>query len=303
MQDTINDCLKHLGMDYLDIVLLHAASSAEEVKSQGVLEAMTAWKKAGKARFIGASSHSGQQAVLNAVTELGVHDVVLFGINRTMASNSGLFEAMDRASKKGIGLIAMKSLAGGGVPGSGPRPQQGAQGGGSPPSQPGPQQGAQGGGQPPMQPPPGAMQSTPVTNPTALLKWVLQNESIATVVSAYGNFEQLEQNFSVAYDLAYSDSERKFIADEKFVSRAEFCQQCGECRSSCPVRADIPTLMRSHMYALQYHDLEKASHALASVATGKGLDACANCDSCKASCVNTVNIARKVAQLKTLAFS
>ena len=144
------------------------------------------------------------------------------------------------------------------------------------------------------------MQSATVTNPTALIKWVLQHEQVATVITNYGTFDQLEQNFSVAYDLAYTDSEKKFVSDEKAVSQLEFCQQCGSCRAGCPARADIPTLMRSHMYALQYRDQEKALYALASIPKGKGLDACANCETCRAACVNTVNIARKVADLKGL---
>ncbi len=132
---------------------------------------------------------------------------------------------------------------------------------------------------------------------------MLQHESIATAVTNYGNFDQLEQNFSVAYDLAYTDSEKKFLASEKTVSALEFCQQCGSCRSGCELRADIPTLMRSHMYALQYRDPEKAAYTLASIPKGKGLDACANCDTCSARCANSVNIARKIGELKGLSIA
>jgi predicted aldo/keto reductase-like oxidoreductase len=176
--------------------------------------------------------------------------------------------------------------------------QAGAQGppGGS--QQAGGQGGAQGGAQ--GGPPGGGRESATVTNPTALIKWVLQHESVATVVTNFSNYDQLEQNFSVAYDLAYTDSEKKFLADEKAVAALEFCQQCGSCRSGCEFRADIPTLMRSHMYALQYRDTEKARYTLASIPKGKGLEACANCDTCSARCVNSVNIARKVAELKGL---
>jgi succinate dehydrogenase/fumarate reductase-like Fe-S protein len=131
----------------------------------------------------------------------------------------------------------------------------------------------------------------------------LQHESVATVVTNFGNYDQLEQNFSVAYDLAYTDSEKKFLADEKAVAALEFCQQCGSCRSGCQLRADIPTLMRSHMYALQYRDREKARYTLASIPKGKGLEACASCDTCSARCVNSVNIARKIAELKGLSIA
>ena len=151
-----------------------------------------------------------------------------------------------------------------------------------------------------MQSQPQDSQAGSVTNPTALIKWALQHESITAVISAFGTFDQVEQNFSVAYDLAYTDSEKKFLADEKAVAALEFCQQCGACRSGCELRADIPALMRSHMYAVQYRDTQKAKHTLASIARGKGLEACANCDTCRARCANSVNIARKISELKNL---
>ena len=283
LQETFNGSLKRLQMDHVDILHLHGADSAEMVKLDGALEAMSALKKDGKARFLGVSTHSHQEAVLNEVMRLGVHDVVLLAINSTMASNRGLLDAIDRASTQGIGLVAMKTMAGGMErPASPPTPRPASQSAAQPPSQTPPR--------PPQPPPPG--------NPTALLKWVLRHESITTAIAGFTTFEQIEQNFTVAYDLEYSDAERRFLADKSFVIQAEFCQQCGECRSSCPQRADIPTLMRSHMYGLQYRDAELANYTLASIAAGKGLEACANCESCQASCSKTVNIARKIAQLK-----
>jgi uncharacterized protein len=308
MLESLDSSLKRMGLDYVDVVLQHAASTTESVRLDGALEALNAMKKSGKARFIGISSHSGQQEVLTAMTELGVHDVAMIGINRTMAASAGMIAAMDAAAKKGIGIIGFKSLAGGmpgGPPGGGGQggpPGSPMQGGGQAGAQGGPpgspqQGGGQGG------PPGGGRQSVTVTNPTALIKWVLQHESVATVITNYSTFEQMEQNFSVAYDLAYTDSEKKFLADDKAVAALEFCQQCGSCRSGCELRADIPTLMRSHMYALQYRDTEKARYTLASIPKGKGLEACANCETCNARCANTVNIARKIGELKGLSIA
>jgi succinate dehydrogenase/fumarate reductase-like Fe-S protein len=39
---------------------------------------------------------------------------------------------------------------------------------------------------------------------------------------------------------------------------------------------------------------------LASVAPGRGLEACRACESCPVTCRNTVQIGRKIAQLKAL---
>jgi hypothetical protein len=68
-------------MDHVDILYFHAIDSAEVASLQAPLELLTALKKEGKARFIGLSSHSGTEQVLNAVTKLGVYDVALVAFN------------------------------------------------------------------------------------------------------------------------------------------------------------------------------------------------------------------------------
>jgi hypothetical protein len=54
------------------------------------------------------------------------------------------------------------------------------------------------------------------------------------------------------------------------------------------------------MYAVQYRNVGTARHLLAKSEVGRGLDACRSCTSCQAHCRNTVQIARKIAQLKEL---
>jgi predicted aldo/keto reductase-like oxidoreductase len=104
----------------------------------------------------------------------------------------------------------------------------------------------------------------------------------------------------VVRNLTYTDAEKKFLADKTFTTQAEFCQQCGQRREDCPKRVDIPALMRSHMYAVQYRNVSMARHLLAKSEVGHGLDACLACHSCQAHCRNTVQIARKITQLKEL---
>jgi len=54
------------------------------------------------------------------------------------------------------------------------------------------------------------------------------------------------------------------------------------------------------MYAVQYRDVSMARHMLAKSEVGRGLDACRSCEACQAHCRNTVQIARKIAQLKEM---
>jgi uncharacterized protein len=256
--------LKRLQMDEVDILYNHAADSEADVNSEGTLQAMTVLKKEGKARFLGVSSHQPEMALKEAM-KLGIYDVVLIPINYTMAGDAGLLKTIDDAATKGIGIVAMKTQAGGAT-----------------------------------RPDPKLGRPLTLASQTALLKWVLRHESLTTAIPGYTTYEQLEQNFSVAFNLAYSPDEREFLSDKNAAAEAQFCLQCGKCRQDCPLGVDIPQLMRSHMYAVQYSNQWLAAETMAAIAAGKGLAACDGCESCRATCRNTVNIARKIEHLKAL---
>lgn len=263
--DGVEASLKRLQMDHVDILYHHSADSAEDARADGPLEALYTLKKDGKTRFIGISTHRTVD-VLNEAVRLGVFDVALVMLNYTMAHDAELLSTIERAAKSGIGIVAMKTQAGGTVKPDKKLPEQ-----------------------------------LPAESQTALLKWVLNHEFVATAIPGFSTYEHLEQDFSVVRDLAYSDQEKKFLADKSFVAQAEFCQQCGECKKDCPKQANVPLLMRSHMYAVQYRNMGVARQTLASAAPGRGLDACAGCESCSVNCRNKVQIGRKIEELKRIA--
>jgi predicted aldo/keto reductase-like oxidoreductase len=262
--DTFAGSQQRLQMDHVDILYNHAADSAEAVNSEGTLEAMTALKKEGKARFIGFSTHQPEMA-LNQAVKLGVYDVVLIAFNYTMANDEGLLRAIHAAAAKGIGIVAMKTQAGG-----------------------------------TMRPDPKLGKPLTPASQTALLKWVLQHEAVTTAIPGYTRYDQLEQNFSVAAGLAYTSEEKAFLSDKTVASEAQFCRQCGQCLPGCPLGVDIPQLMRSHMYAVQYANYSLAADTMQSIARNRGLAACSGCDVCQAQCRNSVNIAMKIQHLKEI---
>jgi predicted aldo/keto reductase-like oxidoreductase len=261
----VESSLHRLQMDHVEILYCHGVDSVEDVRAEGLLEALQSLKKDGKARFVGISTHKTQD-VINEAIRLNAFDVALLMLNYTMAHDAGMLSTIERAARSGIGIVAMKTQAGGTVRPDAKLPK-----------------------------------ALPPVSQTALLKWVLNHEFVTTAIPGFSTYEHLEQDFSVARNLAYTDEEERFLADKTFSAQAEFCQQCGECKRDCPEHADIPALMRSHMYAVQYGNTGMAREILASVATGRGLDACADCESCVAACRNSVQIGRKIAQLKSLA--
>jgi hypothetical protein len=262
--DGVDASLKRLQMDHVDILYHHSVDSVEDAKAEGQLEALQILKKEGKTRFIGISTHN-TVPVINEAIRLNVFDVALVTLNYTMAHNADILSTIERAAKSGIGIVAMKTQAGGTV-----------------------------------RPDPKLPKELPPHTQTALLKWVLNHEFVTTAIPGFSTYEHLEQDFSVARNLAYTTDEERFLADKRFAAQAEFCHQCGECKQDCPKQVDIPALMRSHMYAVQYRNRGMAKTMLAPMPTGRGLDACASCESCKASCRNSVQIARKIADIKIL---
>ena len=256
--------LRRLQMDHVDILYYHGVDSAEDARFDGPLEALQALKKDGKARFIGISTHK-TVPVLSEAIRLNMFDVALVMFNYTMAHDEEMLKTIERAANSGLGIVAMKTQAGGTVRPDAKLPKL-----------------------------------LPVFSQTALLKWTLNHEFVTTAIPGFSTYEHLEQDFTVARNLAYTDDERMFLAEKTFSASAEFCQQCGQCREDCPKSVDIPALMRAHMYAVQYRNTSLARRTLAALGGSEGLDACTACDSCTARCRNAVQIVRKISQLKTL---
>lgn len=260
--------LARLQMDYVDILMLHDVNTLEEVKDKAVQEAMQELKDQGKIRFPAFSTHSYWPEQLTLAADEGFYDVVLLSMNYSMANDEASLQAMKYAASRGMGLIAMKTQC-----------QQDWY-----------------------------KENLPVETQkfyegtlmhSALLKWALRNEQIATAVPGFTTFEQLQADVEVAYDLEYSQEELKFLEDHHVkLAIQSVCRFCDKCRGTCPGGVDIPALMRTHMYALSYGNPHMTRSALAGIEEGKGLAACTTCEECVASCRNSVKIAGRIEELK-----
>jgi len=260
--------LKRLQTDYVDILYSHAVYSTDWLKNPGILEALQLLKEQKKARFIGFSTHSSNlPELINKAISMNFYDVILTPFNYAYWDNHELISALQTASNKGAGLIAMKTQC--------------------------------------MQ------YSSELREPelkyyqgkimqTAVLKWAMRHPFITTAIPGYTNFDQMEEDFSVAYDLEYTDEEKKFIEDRGIKYSIGICLQCNSCLPTCSKGVDIPTLMRTHMYATCYTNFYQAREALDEIREGRGLDQCALCDNCQAICQNKIDIAQRIDELKVI---
>jgi len=260
--DDLNKSLAALQMDYVDIYLIHGPN-IDQLTDPPVKESLLEIKKQKKARYVGLSTHADQANVINAAVKEGIYDAITVSFNFTMAQDTALMSAIRNAVKAGVGIIVMKSQAGGG------------------------------------RAKPGGPAATPV-NQTAALKWVLRNPEITTAIPGYTNFDHMKEDFSVAYSLDYTDVEKKFLAEKNLQASVQFCRQCSECRPTCPNGVDIPTLMRTYMYAAQYGNFVHARATFDGIAADASLKNCANCSDCNAKCANYVSIAENIRDLKAM---
>lgn len=245
------ESLKNLDVDYVDFFYLPYVGKKESATFEPLMNSMDKMKKAGKARFLGAASHSFVSEAVRAVADSGFYDVVMPAYNFLLEDIEERTKAVDYAASKGLGVVAMKTISG-------------------------------------VTWLTGEKQEA-VSNPKAALKWVLQNENIHTTVPGFTTFEQLEANLSIMEDLTLTPEETKFLELACLnQNKSLLCQGCGTCLKQCSSAPDIPALMRCYMYAYGYRDLALAVRNLKSIKDDP--IACTNCTSCVVSCPMGFNI-------------
>ena len=244
--------LKRFGLDYVDICLFPYAGKKETVQNEGVLKAMEQLKKQGKTKFVGIASHSDVEEALNSAVESGVYDVAMIAYNYRIKNKDSLNTAILKAAKAGMGIVAMKTLAGGSGDKSG-SPQ----------------------------------------NTDAILKWVLQNDNITSIVSAMSSYEQMQKNLLMLQNIKMSDQDLKDLKLAAMDSETGlYCQQCKKCIAQCPKNLDIPSIMRSYMYAYGYRNTLQAWHTISNV--DLSAKPCESCEGCNIKCTAGFNIRKKI---------
>jgi aryl-alcohol dehydrogenase-like predicted oxidoreductase len=110
----LNDSLKTLRTDHLDLYQLHALTKTEDLEKvfgpNGAMETFAAAQKAGKIRFIGFSAHSVETAL--AAMDRARFDTILFPTNFVLFSKANFGpQVLERARSKQMGCLAIKAMA------------------------------------------------------------------------------------------------------------------------------------------------------------------------------------------------
>ncbi len=224
--DKFETSLQRLGLEYVDILMIHSVATEGATNHEPFLEALTRMKKEGKTRLVGVSTHANEPEVIEAVAKSEVHDVVLTAYNFRQPHLAEMHRTMDMAASAGKGIIAMKTQAG--VWWDEGREK--------------------------------------MIDMKAALKWAIGNKNVHTTIPGTDSIAHLEENASVMDDLELSPAERKALQLGMLRGGPGlYCDQCGDCVRQCAAGIDIPTMMRCYMYVYGYRDLAKAKEAMAKV--------------------------------------
>jgi predicted aldo/keto reductase-like oxidoreductase len=110
----VETSLKALETDYVDVIQLHNLTGREDrIFNLEIREALVRLKEQGKVRFFGVTTHKNEAEVLHALADDKdrFFDTALVKYN--FKSDAQTKQAIARAAQANIGIIAMKTLAGG----------------------------------------------------------------------------------------------------------------------------------------------------------------------------------------------
>ena len=204
--------MSRLKMDYVDILYVHDIRHTDLLEYKPIINAVKKLKKDGRIKFMGFSTHGNEANVISAAADTKNWDVILTSYNFKQTYVKELQASLSKAAKSGIGIVAMKTMAGGGFLDK---------------------------------------EKTRRINSTAALKWALSNPDITTAIPGMTEFDQLELNVKLLADLTLNDAEKQDLLVAQ-ADNGLYCTGCSRCLEGCPKNLPVPDLMRAYMYAYGY---------------------------------------------------
>ncbi len=261
---SLEGSLTRLQTDYLDIYFNHAVNSFSRLTNDEWWEFIHKAKKDGKIRYSGISGHGGNLAdCIEYSVDNNLVDIILSAFSfaqdpsfleelrhtfHFVAINPRLPEVLKKAKNKGIGIIAMKTLAGARL---------------------------------------NDMRNYEVKGLTfaqSAISWTLESGyADAAIISMTS--KSLIDELAVTPILHTNREKFNLLKQYYFLNSKTICPPgCGDCKNSCPENVAINDILRSRMYSVDYEEQEKARESYAQIYNNA--NACLTCvdKPCLSSC-------------------
>lgn len=279
----VEESLSRLNTDYLDVCFIHSIGSLsadlEEEKKrlldEEMLSAVAALKKAGKIRFLGVSSHGpgNMEELLTIAVRSGHFDVIMPAFNfmhfseipevlkevrlhileRQKKKRSWVrkMDFLKEAKEKGIGVIAMKTLAG----------ERDF-----------------------------SFSSKGVPFQPAAFKWVLSHPEISGLVVTFKTISQFDLYLTASGE-GFTAADEKTLNQYAERYSEEYCRTgCNDCEPACPAGVDIATTLRYDMYFRDYGMEKTAMESYAALRRKAEICRTCEDESCARACPYSLSI-------------
>lgn len=256
--ESLDNSLKRLGVDVIDIMQLHWLGGGHKVPDDGfnrldnpeLYRAMEDAKKSGKVRFFGATSHADARSkILRHAIDKGAFDMLLVKMNVLDYESADIPSLLAHAKAKDVGVVVMKS-------------------------------------QPAGDRVPKGYEKSKFSIFQANLRWVLEHDVSCVVHSRIGTDPAYQDLAVGAVQEKFGELDRALLYHYAQALSPEYCRGCGEhCVAACPAGVAIPHVVQFAMYDRQYGWHERArEHYRALPASERWSEMCLGCTRCSSAC-------------------
>lgn len=216
----IDASLRRLQTDHIDCILVHqigkasGGESIERLQNPELFEAFQTAKAQGKVGYLGCSGHDGDlMEVMNYAIQIPDISVVLCRYNFLAYPTEP--ELFQKAKAKGVGVIAMKTLAGA-------RGQD-----------------------------LDSFKDKYTTYKQAALKWVLSNPHLSNLIISISSKEQVDE-YILASGRPIEKDEQGALNAYAAIFGTQVCRMCNACESACTQGVRVADIARFRMYEHEY---------------------------------------------------
>ncbi|UCG87757.1 MAG: aldo/keto reductase, partial [Gemmatimonadota bacterium] len=241
ISNMLESSLRKLRSDYVDGLFIHSMENMDALQNDAVFESFVRFKEEGKVRFTGFSTHNERKTLVECVDPRyeQVVDAVMLRYNHMEGEPIEPLIAAMRA--RGIGTIAMKTLAGGKH---------------------------------------GRLErfvNDRMTYPQAAIGWVLANDDIDCAVLSMDSYS-LVDTYVAASGRQPQRSDDSLLREYRDAVDHTYCRvTCTSCEISCPHNVAISDVMRHNMYLEDYRQRRKAMDSYASLSEQRKPFPCKGC--------------------------
>ena len=271
IMQSLEGSLRRLRTDYVDVYFNHAVNNLARLKNPEWYEFAETAKKQGKIRFTGMSGHAGHLTeCLNYAIDSGRFDVILCAYNfgqdprfyqrylsdfDMVARQPDLPRVIEKAKRRGVGVVVMKTLMGARLNDMRPYEHGGA------------------------------------TFSQAAFRWVLSNRNVDGLIIAMTSRETIDEYLGASGSRTVSVEDLPLLQRYARMHGASYCKHaCNACEGACPAHVAIPDVMRTRMYAVDYGDLRMARDEYLMI--DRNAQACLSCTAkpCASACPHGLKI-------------